>query len=82
MNIIEKLGISPIKRKYYFFSTNRHFDIDEVRKLEQQRNEMLEALIERSLSEDKKYGIRNWSLVEAIEKATGKTWQQIKELAI
>ncbi len=42
--------------------------------------EMLEALIERSLSEDKKCGIRDWSLIEVIEKATGKSWKEIKEI--
>ena len=47
-NIIEKLGIIPLAAKIVIATTPKYtgFNLSEVRELEQQRNELLEALIE------------------------------------
>ena len=85
MNIIEKLGIQPIPffeadclKSYTLVCLDEH-----VRDLEQQRNEMLEALIvlEKHV-EDSGLELYDRSGVKAIEKADPqhRTWQEIKEL--
>ena len=91
MGIIEKLGIEPIKR--YCPGDGKNHPIfmcgeKKVREVEQQRNEMLEALINarkytEALLKDKYNSKRSVKLPptdRAIEKITGKSWQQIKEI--
>jgi hypothetical protein len=90
MNIIEKLGITPIGYIYgqlhgveaaYCYHSNLQI-------IEQQRNEMLEALIESNIELEiyheyhPKTGTGHFIQrnIKAIEKATGKTWAEIKEL--
>jgi len=43
-DIIEKLGIKPLKT-YFYIADGDYCNPQEVRELEQQRNEMLEALV-------------------------------------
>ena len=74
MNIIEKLGITPLP--CYGTGKKWIFDLWEVKALEEQRNEMLEALIKVTILSNTKHDY----VVTAIEKATGKTWTEIKEL--
>ena len=79
MNIIEKLGIRsvsahPVHKDGYTF-----FSFQEVRELEQQRNEMLEALIEVRENDYLTEGAK-WFYEGIIKRATGKTWEEIKEL--
>jgi len=89
MSIIDKLGITPIQRHY-----NKLLDIDlfsehEIREIEKQRNEMLEALIKDILmTEDEGWCevCQNHSHTIscakriAVEKATGKTLEEICKL--
>lgn len=98
MNIIERLCIEPIKSIPCSLYKVTPFNLNEVREVEQQRNELLEALIDLTNSKyhDDYYACRvnGWSEKESkekallyikeytdiIEKATGKTWEEIKEL--
>jgi hypothetical protein len=86
MNIIKKLGIKRIQSvhgkshggEYSFcFETN-------VRELERQRDKMLEALIDiMKIMEPARRdftGAWVYKWMPTIEKATGKTWNEIKEL--
>jgi len=79
--IIEKLRIKPLKA-YYGEQSRPYCNEKEVRELEQQRNELLEALIYRTLETEKhqlKYS-KEWNRnIEIIEKVTGKTWEEIQE---
>ena len=93
---IEKLGITPIKAEYFygdvFSKVSKPYCPEEpVRELEQQRNEMLEALIDLmkgvqglppltairgTLEKEWQYGL------SVIEKACyPKKWTEIKELS-
>ena len=91
-DIIEKLGIKSlgsftvdgvdksIKDQLFCFA-------DLVREIEQQRDEMLEALIDfaETLSTtfvcpSFRYTAWGKRLLPVIEKATGKTWEEIKEI--
>jgi len=87
MNIIEKLGITPIEDFLSGTDTSGEFvcSKDEVRDLEIQRNEMLEALIE--IATDKSFfnipgeAQKRVDIArKVLEKATGKSWGQIKGL--
>ena len=87
MSIIEKLGITPIE-----YDTSGPFDLtvfdnDEVRELERQRSQMLEALIENVLLYYETFGecdgsncIHIQNQISLIESATGKSWEEIKAL--
>ena len=85
MSIIEKLGIAPFKT-YFYIADGDYCDPQEVRELEQQRNEMLEALIIHASMEVSKGGIFPVLAVmveatrELIEKTTGKKWEEIKQI--
>ena len=97
-NIIEKLGIKPIGTMGAVmggFGSMALIKLSEVRELEQQRNEMLEALIMdevgiillKAVTKEKTrtyYNIDdafiNSKRLEIIERATGKSWEEIKEL--
>jgi len=96
MNIIEKLGIEPIERKYNKKIWDTVFSQKEVRELEQQNRELLERDIrffnqlerivnkyQRLLSKEE-FEVANmiynmYDLTPDL-KATGKTWEEIKEL--
>ena len=79
MSIIEKLGITPLEIKYSSILDQHMFFENEVRELETQRDEMLEALIAAIVMNE-----RNGNPIESIygivEKSTGKSWKKIKEL--
>ena len=95
-DLIEKLGIKPINQ-FECIGTNgirrnAVCNASEVRELEQQRNEMLEALI-KSVESEIEYEASgdagSWNVFEneptktsiaVIQKATGKSWKEIKEL--
>lgn len=75
-NIIDKLGIKRIEQYqedglYYCLA-------DEVIELEQQRNDLLEALI--LCYEDNEDRSGYYNTRKLIEKVTGKSWEKIKEL--
>lgn len=79
MNIIEKLGIEPLKQYY-----NRILDLDifsthEIRAVESQRNELLEALIEiGNTTEDFDDAI--YSAQKIVSKNFDIPWDKIKDL--
>lgn len=94
-NIIEKLGIKGLKHTLVsegFFNSRVYtsFVSFEVRELEQQRNEMLEISIDTILTEmemcpnipEEMILAAYSNFVTVIEKATGKSWKEIKELII
>lgn len=83
-DIIEKLGIKPVM--FYSFDckewiTTEH---DRIREIERNHDEMLEALIDLVLCDslfDFQELINKRDKYQAVvEKATGKSWQEIKEL--
>ena len=83
---IETLGIKPLiahmipSTQYGMISS---FELEDVRKLEQQRNDLLEALIEMVIDvghDIPEALILHTEEVSIIEKATGKSWEEIKEL--
>ncbi len=88
MNMIEKLGITPIDLDDY--ENVDHAIGKPIRELEQQRNEMLEALIKIYnsvyVNQFGDYCITSdfqdaFEIIgPLIQKATDKTWQEIKEL--
>ena len=93
VNIIEKLGIKPIQVCYGENYT--YFDGDDVKELEQQRNELLEALIKWQKSfastigyqkyEPNVFTLLNERFCESsdiIEKVDSqhRSWEEIKEL--
>jgi len=88
MNIIEKLGMRKIERRYNPLLNLLHYYEDDIRDVEKQRDEMLEALIDLTLFIEEEYYMRlsnrkkDYPLdgMNAIESATGKTWAEIKEL--
>jgi len=77
---IEKLGITPIDLNDY--ENVDHVIEEPIRKVEQQRNEMLEALIDEAIYyEDSYQTVRASFLIRIIENACyPKTWEEIKEL--
>ena len=85
-DIIEKLGITPIGRKYNKKIWDTVFSQEEVREIEQQRNELLEALIkihDAQFNHSKSLAELNSTIRftrNLIEKATDMKWQEIKEL--
>ena len=84
MNIIEKLGIKPIRAHLFYADVHAktsepYCKADEVREVEQQNAEMLEALIDQELSHEKCNAVSE-SIVKIIEKVADETWEQIKEL--
>ncbi len=83
--IIERLGITPLKS--YFISGEEYiYEADKIRKLESDRNEMLEALIlmmnesEEILKSGRRKGKLNPTLINLIQKATNKSWEEIRNL--
>ena len=83
MNIIKKLGIKPIEshpvRNGYVCDTL------EVRIIEQQRNEMLEALVDIAIDESfftlNRESQRRIDIArKTLKKINGKTWEEIKQL--
>lgn len=104
MGIIEKLGITPIEAIPVCDNPliMNYCEEPAVRKLESQRNEMLEALIGikkhitgmiQGCEEDMRDGVDEAGIIaealqqlyesmnfESIQKATGKSWKEIKEL--
>ncbi len=99
MNIIEKLGIEPIDSHNFdqYFDEGEGWDYcheGEVREVEQQRNELLEALIEQTKDSinmyinhygasktTKEIETMHTDIITIIEKAGHpKKWQEIKEL--
>ena len=85
MNIIEKLGITPIEM--YSGSSciigERYCHEKAVRELEQQRNGMLEALIDlMNCDALKGYPIKDSKYSRLIEKTDPqhRSWEEIKEL--
>ncbi len=79
MNIIEKLGITPIRIQGEYGAATGNVNKIKIRELEQQRNEMLDALI-KAVKEPVKFSWHTDDVIKIIEKATGKTWKKIKEL--
>ncbi len=96
MSIIEKLGIDTpdmvnivgdVWKIYDIAGLKRpsinHLDFNEALKLKKildDKNELLMALIKRNLAEEKIFGIRFWDDIELIEKITGKSWEEIKQI--
>ena len=85
MNIIEKLGIMPIERNSIGPFRMLMCDSEEVQEVEQQNRDMLKALINiLKLWEEGAYSpdwmIKDTQITTVIEKATGKSWEEIKEL--
>ena len=92
-NIIEKLGIKPTM-VYFAGQLNPGTPIcldKDVRELEQQRNELLGALIDVTFEQSKILESINVTLmddivakhihrIEIIEKATGKSWEEVKKI--
>ena len=90
--IIEKLGIKKIQRHIYTQKTYLPvrgqeeiiYCIDEdVKKLEQQRNEMLEMLLDTVMAFELTHGNAQIPFlveIDTIKRITNKPWQQIKEL--
>ena len=81
MNIIEKLGIKPLEGDYHE-EIGFVFATEDIEELEQQRNEMLEALITL-------YNVQplDWTIIRELKQAqramksvTGRSWEEIKEL--
>lgn len=84
MNIIEKLGIAPVQVFDILPEVQArgvHMGYDEYYTdwLEERYCEMLEALIKQESSHSKCNAVSE-TIVKIIEKATGKTWQEIQEL--
>lgn len=82
--MIEKLGITPLEpnesaRTPKYTCLYKTFSTEQVREVEQQRDEMLEALIV-ICSENINYETRHALGRIAVEKATGKSWEEIKEI--
>ena len=84
MTIIEKLGIEPIKEcsMYTTFGHDNGEWVEEtkVRKLENQRNDLLEALIWTAKQIEDEEFMRPPKIINPIERATNRSWEQIKEL--
>lgn len=87
MDIIKKLGIE--RPDYidgcFIRGDGNWIEYEEYLKLEQQRNEMLEALIDDiqsyEFSPGDMFPFSNYKRNKSIfQKATGKTWEEIKEL--
>lgn len=84
MSIIDKLEIPPTRVNYTATIFGQEINVITeytVRKIEEQRNEMLDVLInlwdgaQFCISKTEAYGI-----IEVVEKATGKTWEEIQEI--
>ena len=75
MSIIEKLGIEPIEEVELWVKKGRWCAASKVRKVEQQNADMLEALIDIATGKKMHFDIRS-----VIEKATEKSWKEIREL--
>ena len=78
---IEKLGIKPLEGDYHE-EIGFVFATEDIEELEQQRNEMLEALITL-------YNVQplDWTIIRELKQAqramksvTGRSWEEIKEL--
>lgn len=84
MSIIEKLGITPLNRLNMWAGTSQILmcHSESVKKLEQQRNEMLEALIRNLELNQRGYFMKQKVLKDIIEKADmqHRSWPEIKEL--
>ena len=83
MNIIEKLGIKPIQTLGSVIGMLGRMalvNLSEVRELEQQRNEMLEALIRITTGDKRNHDLEVRYAKLVIEKAIGKSWEEIKLL--
>ena len=97
MNITEKLGIKPIRSHRFYADVHAktsepYCKTEEVREVEQQNAEMLEALIEDTMSVEEvfvdmpnlpfkaEHKEKHKSRIRLIEKVADKTWQEIKEL--
>ena len=92
MNIIEKLGITPIDRSTVMYSDYISVPKKDLDDLEQQKNTLLKALIkdarfvEKSTSQGRAYKDRNslgkdrLFMVPIIERLTNLPWQKIKDL--
>ena len=78
--VIEKLGIKRILAHSTHRDGYTFFDYCEVRDLQIQRDKLLEALIKSEIMDEKLHGGNDFDNQKIIEKATGKTWQEIKEL--
>jgi len=81
-DIIEKLGIKPIQRYYNPLLEEEIFSSYEIKEIEQQRNDLLEALIECCEAMEEEQGGMSPNAINAIEKADPqhRLWEQIKEL--
>ncbi len=88
-SLTEKLGITPIQSHRFYADVHAktsepYCKTEEVRKVEQQNADMLEALIELALifgnMTDEEAGDLLGPTVTIIGKTTGKTWQEIKDL--
>ena len=93
-SILEKLGITPIFKRLLFVNCDgcgaEHeylfFKEGEVREIERQRNQMLEALINsvKWFDFQNDGNFHNQDIEDQrglIESATGKSWEEIKKLA-
>ena len=87
MSIIEKLGIKPLKKHGLSFPSkiDHQFNEKSVREIEQQRNELLEALIsqvEIQYSDNGEYACVCDETLMAIQNADPqhRPWSKIKEL--
>ena len=88
--MIEKLGITPLERYYNPLLEQDIWSSFEIRDLESKRNEMLEALIgdiglydaviETMPLKNEALKMLRQERISIIEKATGKTWEEIKEI--
>jgi hypothetical protein len=86
-SMIEKLGITPIERRYAgdYDESEGYIAVcrdEPVEELEKQRDEMLEALIETAEYLEDTGHIEGLIelLISIIEKATDKKWPEVKKL--
>ena len=86
--MIEKLGITPLKVEKTDFVNEiyptAYVDPTAAKEIERQRNEMLDALIDITYQMEPRW-FEGWEKdisynKEIIEKATGRTWVEVKEL--
>ena len=80
--MIEKLGMPAYDFRGLAKVHPATFNAQTVKELQDQRDVMLEALIDYQKDENTVDGrfLRGSRVIALIEKATGKTWQEVKEV--
>ena len=78
---IEKLGIKPLEGDYHE-EIGFVFATEDIEELEQQRNEMLEALVRITTGNKRNHALEVRYAEKIIQKADPqhRSWQEIKEL--